>query len=61
MHSHVITATHKRLGLVVSIGLWIRRSRERRQLAELPSFRLADIGIEEAERRRECAKWFWQE
>ncbi len=41
--------------------LWLRRMRTRRHLRALEGHRLRDIGISEAERHRECAKWFWQE
>ncbi len=37
------------------------RLKTRRRLRELDARLLADVGITEAERRRECAKWFWQE
>jgi uncharacterized protein YjiS (DUF1127 family) len=40
--------------------LWFDRVRTRRHLAELAPRALADIGRTESERRRECAKWFWQ-
>jgi uncharacterized protein YjiS (DUF1127 family) len=39
---------------------WHRRSRTRRQLSWLDSRQLRDVGITEADRRQECAKWFWQ-
>jgi uncharacterized protein YjiS (DUF1127 family) len=42
------------------VGLWLARSSERRTLTELEPFRLDDIGIGEAERRRECRKRFWE-
>ncbi|WP_026380510.1 DUF1127 domain-containing protein [Afifella pfennigii] len=60
MHSHSVTFTHKGRDLSRGLCLWLQRARQRRQLAELPPWRLADIGISEAERRRECAKWFWE-
>lgn len=40
---------------------WLMRLKTRRRLRELDARLLADVGITEAERRRECAKWFWQE
>jgi uncharacterized protein YjiS (DUF1127 family) len=40
--------------------VWSRRSNTRRHLRELDAHRLADIGLTGPERRRECAKWFWQ-
>jgi uncharacterized protein YjiS (DUF1127 family) len=45
---------------IVMLGRWRRRHLTRRALRELDARRLADIGRTEAERRRECAKWFWQ-
>ncbi|MBI3451807.1 MAG: DUF1127 domain-containing protein [Rhodospirillales bacterium] len=41
-------------------AIWLRRLRTRRRLRELEPRLMADVGITEAERRRECAKWFWQ-
>ncbi|MCC7016467.1 MAG: DUF1127 domain-containing protein [Rhodospirillales bacterium] len=43
---------------VIMLGLWRRRHRTRRALREIDAHRLADIGRADAERRRECAKWF---
>jgi uncharacterized protein YjiS (DUF1127 family) len=40
--------------------IWRRRSRTRRALQELDARELVDIGRTEAERKSECAKWFWQ-
>jgi uncharacterized protein YjiS (DUF1127 family) len=40
--------------------LWLRRIRTRQQLRVLDAAQLDDIGRSEAERRHECAKWFWQ-
>jgi uncharacterized protein YjiS (DUF1127 family) len=42
------------------IALWLRRIATRRHLRALETHRLDDIGLSEADRRRECAKWFWQ-
>lgn len=41
------------------IAEWVRVSAERRALAALPAERLKDIGLTEAERRREVARPFW--
>jgi len=60
MHSHVLTAAHKGRGLLPRLALWMERARQRRALASLPSWRLSDIGLTEAERERECAKRFWE-
>jgi uncharacterized protein YjiS (DUF1127 family) len=46
--------------MIGQILLWLRRIATRRHLRELDAHQLADIGCSEAERRRECAKWFWQ-
>ncbi len=37
------------------------RLKTRRRLRDLDARLLADVGVTEVERRRECAKWFWQE
>ena len=42
------------------VGTWLRRMRTRPSLRELDARALADIGLSEAERQRECARWFWQ-
>lgn len=42
------------------LRIWHGRHRSRRALAGLEIFQLADIGLTEAARRRECAKRFWQ-
>ena len=46
--------------LAAIFAKWQRRAQTRRQLRALEAFRLADIGLSETMRRRECAKWFWQ-
>ncbi|MGH6814549.1 MAG: DUF1127 domain-containing protein [Hyphomicrobiaceae bacterium] len=40
--------------------VWLRRARTRRRLKELDARELADIGLTENERCRECGKSFWQ-
>jgi uncharacterized protein YjiS (DUF1127 family) len=45
---------------LANVGIWFRRLKTRRRLQELDARELADVGITERERRRECAKWFWQ-
>ena len=42
------------------VAVWLRRASTRRRLGELDARALADIGLTEGARRRECAKWFWQ-
>ncbi|MBD9677760.1 DUF1127 domain-containing protein [Pseudomonas sp. PDM18] len=42
------------------LGEWLRNARTRRQLAELTSQQLADIGISPSERIREISKPFWR-
>ncbi|MFR0689038.1 DUF1127 domain-containing protein [Enterobacterales bacterium AE_CKDN230030158-1A_HGKHYDSX7] len=39
---------------------WQQNARTRRQLAELTSLQLADIGISPSERVREISKPFWR-
>jgi uncharacterized protein YjiS (DUF1127 family) len=46
--------------LRLTVGLWWRRVRTRAALRKLDARLLADIGLTPAERRSECAKWFWQ-
>jgi uncharacterized protein YjiS (DUF1127 family) len=46
-----------------TLGFWIDRSRQRRQLgelAELNDYLLKDIGVSQEEARREAEKPFWQ-
>jgi uncharacterized protein YjiS (DUF1127 family) len=40
--------------------IWRRRSRTRRALQQLDARELVDIGRTDAERKSECARWFWQ-
>lgn len=42
------------------LALWWRRARTRAELSRLDEAGLADIALSEAERRAECARWFWQ-
>jgi uncharacterized protein YjiS (DUF1127 family) len=42
------------------LSIWVHRAVTRQTLCELDARTLADIGCTEDERRRECAKWFWQ-
>lgn len=46
--------------ILTCIRLWRRRLCTRRQLRELPDYLLRDIGIDDAARDDECARWFWQ-
>ena len=46
--------------LLWTLGIWYRRLKTRRGLRQLDARLLDDVGISEAERRRECAKRFWQ-
>lgn len=39
---------------------WLHNARTRRQLAELTSLQLADLGISPSERVREISKPFWR-
>lgn len=45
---------------IATSRMWLRRSATRRRLQDLDKRRLDDVGLTETERRRECAKWFWQ-
>jgi len=42
------------------ILLWIDRSKQRAQLAELDGSSLHDLGLSQADIDAECAKHFWQ-
>jgi uncharacterized protein YjiS (DUF1127 family) len=42
------------------IKLWVRRSNERRLLAQMNQHMLDDIGLTVAEVEREASKFFWQ-
>jgi uncharacterized protein YjiS (DUF1127 family) len=44
-----------------TILAWIGRSRARRDLARLDPHLLADIGLDEVDVRRECARSFWED
>jgi len=44
----------------VPVGTWLQRMRTRVSLRELDASQLADVGLSQAARQRECAKWFWQ-
>jgi uncharacterized protein YjiS (DUF1127 family) len=46
---------------LTKLRAWLMRLKTRRRLRHLDARLLADVGITEAERRRECAKWFWQD
>lgn len=48
------------LSILTRLKLWHRRYRTRRHLRDLPDYLLRDIGIDDAKRVRECARWFWQ-
>ena len=48
----IVLAVHR-------LGVWIERSRQRRQLAELDDATLKDIGLTRADVRIEADKPFW--
>lgn len=54
------TSTDLSQSILVLARLWCMRTVTRRQLDKLELHYLADIGLDETARRRECAKWFWQ-
>lgn len=43
------------------LKLWLARSQQRRQLAQLSDVLLKDIGLERKTALKESRKWFWQE
>lgn len=46
--------------LLALLGLYLHNTRTRRQLAELDSRQLADLGISPSERVAEISKPFWR-
>lgn len=49
-----------RPSILTRLALWHRRYRTRQHLRDLPDYLLRDIGIDDAKRDDECARWFWQ-
>lgn len=47
--------------VISEASLYLMRTTTRRCLRELNERLLADIGLDERDRRRECAKWFWED
>jgi len=39
---------------------WCLRRRTRGHLRDLETWRLDDVGLTEAQRLAECARWFWR-
>ncbi|MGC4009680.1 MAG: DUF1127 domain-containing protein [Pseudomonas sp.] len=68
MESHLETHVHCTASgvrhyvalLVRGLRQWHQNARTRRQLAELTSLQLADLGISPSERVREISKPFWR-
>lgn len=56
---HTCRASHLNY-LLRTIKSWHARSRQRRQLAQLPPEMLKDIGISRSDALSEAAKPFWQ-
>jgi uncharacterized protein YjiS (DUF1127 family) len=46
--------------IVTTAQTWLMRSKTLRRLSELDARQLVDIGLTKPQRRRECAKRFWQ-
>jgi uncharacterized protein YjiS (DUF1127 family) len=46
--------------IIVLLREWQQRSWTRRALSRLDDRALGDVGISREQRKRECAKWFWQ-
>ncbi|WP_026960165.1 DUF1127 domain-containing protein [Aliagarivorans taiwanensis] len=60
-NNSVFSQAKTTFGGIFQLGnLWLQRQRTRRQLAQLPSYLLRDIGLSEADRYRESNKHFWQ-
>jgi uncharacterized protein YjiS (DUF1127 family) len=47
------------LWLVEQLRIWLRRARERRELAELSDAQLRDVGLSRNTVKREVEKPFW--
>lgn len=47
--------------ILTILAVWCQRSRMRRQLSQLPVYRLEDMGISEEEVIAELQKSFWQQ
>ncbi|QJP06770.1 DUF1127 domain-containing protein [Pseudomonas multiresinivorans] len=68
MERHLETQAHRPASgvrryaglLVRGLRRWHHNARTRRQLAELTSLQLADLGISPSERVREISKPFWR-
>lgn len=55
LHAHL-----RKNRLLALLGLYLHNTRTRRQLAELDSRQLADLGISPSERMGEISKPFWR-
>lgn len=49
-----------RKGLVKTVGLWAQRSRQRKQLSQLESHLLEDLGLTREMVKKEVSKPFWK-
>ena len=43
-----------------TLGVWMDRSRKRRQLLQMNQYALKDIGVTPSDVSREASNWFWQ-
>lgn len=50
-----------RMADAIPVAVWLKRSRSRRQLRELPVYLQRDIGLTEAQVLQESRKRFWEE
>lgn len=60
MTTVTMTSTAEVTPISLPFALWLRRIATRRHLYAVEAHRLADVGLTEQQRRRECAKWFWE-
>ena len=65
IHPPIVMRLSRSLGcmtqeLTARADIWLMGLRTRRHLSDLGARLLADIGLEERDRDRECAKWFWE-
>jgi uncharacterized protein YjiS (DUF1127 family) len=56
----LFAASHWRDRVVRIVAIYMRRSRTRRALAELPDHHLRDIGLSRVDVARETGKPFWR-
>lgn len=59
-HTSATSSAHLVQHMASLLHQWLQNTRTRRQLAELTSLELADIGISHSDRVNEISKPFWR-